>query len=609
MKKQHLIVASISLLALAGILGYLHGQLVSVELVRAEEPVPQVVATKYHHATIMRQEFFDTLFVAGATSTRISGTVTAGVVPHHLAAGVQVATFFDEMSNQQPPVVVILGPNHKQMGRDAVVTSQYDWQTPYGTLTTDRVLVNALVAAKLASVNEEVADVEWSVAALTPFVKHTWPNTQLVPLMVRDNASTSTIQRLAEALQTSLPTGSLVLTSVDFSHYLSYFAANFHDVLSVDLLTTGSTAELAKAEIDSQPSLYFLMAYNRLKQAEAFHLVAHTNSAMLAEHLEWPETTSHLIGYYTAGPASMDHVITMQFFGDIMLDRNVARVMGARGLEYLLEKIRGTENRFFEGVHLFMANLEGAFAPARVATSKSIAFRFEPKWAKQLKAYHFDAVSLANNHSLDMGAANDTFTRQTLEKNRIGYCGKEYHEGAGLNLVVGPAEGFAEKIVFVCFENVVHTVDRAAIVQAIETAKSEARYVIVQVHSGTEYRVTSIPKQQELYHWLIDQGVTAVIGHHPHVVEEVEIYQGRPIVYSLGNFIFDQYFSKETQEGLSVGVVLGEGRVRELHFFPFFGVKSQVELMTGSRRAAFLEWLQKNSHLGDKKIEDGVLKL
>ena len=239
----------------------------------------------------------------------------------------------------------------------------------------------------------------------------------------------------------------------------------------------------------------------------------------------------------------------------------------------------------FEGVHLFMANLEGAFAPSRVATVNCVSVR--PEVAKQLKAYHFDAVSLASNHSLDMGAANDFLRARFWTKSHRLLCG-EYHEGAG-SLVVGPAEGFAEKIVFVCFENVVHTVDRAAIVQAIETAKSEARYVIVQAHGGTEYRVTSTLKQQELYHWLIDQGVTAVIGHHPHVVEEVEIYQGRPIVYSLGNFIFDQYFSKETQEGLSVGVVLGEGRVRELHFFPFFGVKSQVELMTGSRRAAFLD--------------------
>ena len=132
------------------------------------------------------------------------------MIPHHLVAGVQIATFFDAIQNQRPPVVVILGPNHKQAGREAVVTSRYDWQTPYGMLTTDRALVDVLVGTKLVGVNESVADGEWSVAALTPFVKHTWPNTQLIPLMVKDNTPTSTLQRLAETLQASLPAGGLV---------------------------------------------------------------------------------------------------------------------------------------------------------------------------------------------------------------------------------------------------------------------------------------------------------------------------------------------------------------------------------------------------------------
>jgi poly-gamma-glutamate synthesis protein (capsule biosynthesis protein) len=112
-----------------------------------------------------------------------------------------------------------------------------------------------------------------------------------------------------------------------------------------------------------------------------------------------------------------------------------------------------------------------------------------------------------------------------------------------------------------------------------------------------------------MYRWLIDNGATIVVGHHPHVVQEIEIYKGKPIIYSLGNFVFDQYFSKDTQEGLSVGVVFKEGRVSALHLFPFFGVRSQVELMTGEKRKTFLDWMKKNSRLEGALLEDGVITL
>ncbi|HLD60830.1 MAG TPA: CapA family protein, partial [Patescibacteria group bacterium] len=122
------------------------------------------------------------------------------------------------------------------------------------------------------------------------------------------------------------------------------------------------------------------------------------------------------------------NVISIQFFGDMMLDRNVAKVMGTKGLDYLFANVQG-EKRIFGDADLLIANLEGPFASKRVATSKSIAFRFDPKLAEQLKKYGFDGVSLANNHSYDMGRANVAFTRETLKKAGVGYFGDELLEG------------------------------------------------------------------------------------------------------------------------------------------------------------------------------------
>lgn len=563
----------------------------------------------YHRATSLDRGWFESFFAAASSSVPIREPVVSAVVPHHLAAAVPLAGFFKMMGQQKPPVVVLLGPNHKQAGPDPIVTSEYEWKTPYGNIVPAKVIIQKLIDQKLAVANETVIDPEWSIGALVPFVKRTWPEAALVPLILKDQTPTTTLEQLAKELTGVLPPGSLVLVSVDFSHYLPYFVANFHDVLSENILATGDTARLSKAEIDSFPSLYFLAEYNRLQRAQTWHLVAHTNSAVLANHPEWGETTSHFIGYYTRGAAEASPTLSLQFFGDIMLDRDVARAMGDAGLNYVLTKIRGAENRFFAGADLFMGNLEGPFAPARVATTKSIAFRFDPKWAEELKKYNITAVTLANNHSLDMGQANVTFTEKLLDENGIDHCGRELSEGPEYNLVLGSKQDFPEAVAFVCFETVDHEIDKEKIAAALQDARQKAPYVIVQVHGGTEYRLTSTKAQEELYHWLIDQGATAVIGHHPHVVEEMEIYHGHPIFYSLGNFIFDQYFSENTQEGLSVGLVLKNGAVSEIHLFPFYSIKSQMRLSTGIRRDNFLKWMSDNSRLDGSKIIDGKIVL
>jgi poly-gamma-glutamate synthesis protein (capsule biosynthesis protein) len=157
--------------------------------------------------------------------------------------------------------------------------------------------------------------------------------------------------------------------------------------------------------------------------------------------------------------------------------------------------------------------------------------------------------------------------------------------------------------------NTDHALKMNKVKEAIVEAKKQARYVIVNVHWGVEYKRNSRKAEQDLAHWFVDQGVTAVIGGHPHVVQEMEIYKGAPIFYSLGNFIFDQYFSTDTQEGVSVGLTLNDGKVKDVYVFPFYGVKSQVQLMEGERKAKFFDWWNKNSRLGDKKFSDGKVSL
>jgi len=92
--------------------------------------------------------------------------------------------------------------------------------------------------------------------------------------------------------------------------------------------------------------------------------------------------------------------------------------------------------------------------------------------------------------------------------------------------------------------------------------------VIVSFHFGDEYKKYSNRFQQDAAHAAIDAGASLVIGHHPHVVEETEIYRNKLIIYSLGNFVFDQFFSKETKVGAVLTAYIKNGKFQAAELTP-----------------------------------------
>lgn len=298
------------------------------------------------------------------------------------------------------------------------------------------------------------------------------------------------------------------------------------------------------------------------------------------------QTFSNLTHAPVPLPPLPSSTATIQFFGDIMLDRNVAKAMATSGLDYIFAKTKNQENNIFMGADLMVANLEGPFAPTRIKTSKSIAFRFDPLLAPQLKNYGFGLLDLANNHAIDMGWKNLDYTKTVLSSVGLNYFGDELREGSKYTWI-GAVGGY--KFAFIGINNTDHALDLPVLKTAITEAKESVDYVIIDAHWGVEYKEHSNQNQQNLAHWLIDNGADAVIGGHPHVVEEMEMYKDKPIFYSLGNFIFDQYFSTETQEGISVSLTFGADGIKKINILPFYSEKSQLYLMSGVRKDEFMK--------------------
>ncbi len=283
------------------------------------------------------------------------------------------------------------------------------------------------------------------------------------------------------------------------------------------------------------------------------------------------------------------------FVGDMMFDRGVEDMMKNMGFAYPIELIKD----FLKGFNYAVGNLEGPInEKPKDFPDESLKFSFDSKITESLKEGNFKLVSLANNHTLNMGEAGLEETKEILKKNDIAYVGDPI--GCDIDYLYQKDD--------MSFYAVNETYPTNCSDNDLVGAFSEVKYynpdsfIVVLMHWGDEYKMTASATQEEMAHELIDVGADVVLGGHPHVVQNVEMYNGKLIFYSLGNFIFDQYFSKETQEGLAVGME----RYASKTVYTLYPVKnrlSQPRLMEGEDKQAFLDDLAKRS---SEDLSDGI---
>lgn len=122
-------------------------------------------------------------------------------------------------------------------------------------------------------------------------------------------------------------------------------------------------------------------------------------------------------------PTNESPAVNLLFFGDMMLDRHVGEKISQNGLDYIFAKLAGEENRFFTGIDLVSANLEGAVTDVGAHYTPAMAydFAFAPELINQLKQYNFNFFNLANNHFTDQGSRGVNETRENLSQLGFNY--------------------------------------------------------------------------------------------------------------------------------------------------------------------------------------------
>jgi len=269
-------------------------------------------------------------------------------------------------------------------------------------------------------------------------------------------------------------------------------------------------------------------------------------------------------------------VATIIFVGDMMLSRSVG-IQIDKNNDFKYPFLNVAE--ILKSADLTFGNLEGPISDRGANQGSIYSFRAKPEVVEGLTYAGFDVLCLANNHMWDWGRFALEDTLSILRQNSIEPIGAgNNYEDANDGFI---KEIKGNRIAFLAYTDLypktlwaddsigLSSYDLENIKSKIQTIKQNdlADLVVVTFHWGQEYQTHSNTEQQSIAHELIDIGADIIIGHHPHVVQEIEHYKNGFIAYSLGNFIFDQYFSEETMSGLMVRVQIKNKKIEA--FEPF----------------------------------------
>jgi gamma-polyglutamate biosynthesis protein CapA len=374
--------------------------------------------------------------------------------------------------------------------------------------------------------------------------------------------------------------------------------------------------------------------------------IKENNMSEVIEKTSAITATNNFINQLPANSGKENEKINFLFFGDLMLDRHVGEKITKYGLDNLFANLDTSAKGMFLNKDFIGANLEGAATDKGVhyPPNNAYDFAFAPDLINGLKKYNFNFFNLANNHLADQGERGIIETENNLKKlefnfagctdGQVGECSYKVIEIKRL-----PAGQADYKVGMAGFSLVYNAkkFDTKRAEKIIVDLASTTDLVIVNMHWGVEYEHKFNSIQQEIAHKLVDAGADIIIGHHPHVVQGMEIYESRLrttnadhanekvrslIFYSLGNFVFDQYFSTDTQEELAVGFEWSKEPIQPylsqkegkmiFTLLPMKSKASQPELMDGKEKEKFLEKFADWSEVSDdfkKQIKEGRISL
>ncbi len=524
--------------------------------------VSSVTQAKFRLDFAAKQAFDDAYADASAVkATAPIDDVTALLVPHHFLAKEVIAKVFLSGAGARPERIILISPDHYHQsfpaGKSAFVTDGL-WQTPYGSVSADAGFIRAVSGPDSAILRVDLPFYgEHGIFTEVPFIRKTFPDAEIVPLIVKNTYDFPSFEAIGKFLAGHRDAKrTLVIVSSDFTHDATHTAAMMNDASSIRELANIGTLSVRYGNITNDCRSCLAVLSGLLMspgQAPRFRLIENSDGSAFGAKDDGT-LTSYVGGVFTAAATTGKSVspVTLLFGGDMMFDQWIRTVVRTKVASYPLAPLRET----FLEADAVIANLEGPITTndsvsetSEIGSRDNYVFTFDPSIAPMLRDDNIIA-NIGNNHILNFKEAGVTETEKYLHDAGVGFFGSPLATES--RIFVKDFHGF--RVAFVNYNQFIYGGESKAL-EDIRAAKGQADFIVLYAHWGKEY-IPATDREKQLAHEFIDAGADLVIGSHPHVVQEHEVYKGKTVYYSLGNLVFDQYDRDETRTGLLVSVTI-----------------------------------------------------
>lgn len=509
----------------------------------------------------------DGITKADNNSSIPDGVHRAAIVPHHLVASEAVALGVKAIVSSSPKVIIVISPDHFGKCPKLLCMSYGSYKTFFGDVVISENDIKQLLSHEDIAAESDLFTGEHGVYSIVPFIKHYLPDVSIVPIAVSQQGvgdEQSRAEFLAMLDKLAERNDVAFLISSDFSHYLPLDEASENDKQTQDVFCAGNGEAILNLDNPSQSDcpLCLWIVEQVAKENGFWNPVAiwHSNSGGLLGDTSVKETTSHFVFVLSTNPPReqceypiAEKPIKILFVGDMSFDRYIRQISAQRGEDY---PFSCTDN-LLQSADIVVGNLEGPITEhqsisigSKMESPENYVFTFSTTTTSLLARHNIKLVNLGNNHIGDFGRTSIESTRNYLTKEGVHYFGG-----------IGGDEPLYRmgSISFVSFNQFGgQAPEKVASVIAAE--KAQGQKVIVYTHWGQEYS-QSVVDIEEVAELFAKSGASAIIGSHPHVIIPRRDIESVPVYYSLGNFIFDQYFDSAVTKGLAVLLAIADGAI------------------------------------------------
>lgn len=243
-----------------------------------------------------QKSFLDGIEISKKSDITVTPEIKGGIIPHHLLPGFILSDFFSRLP-KTITTVILLGPNHYELGNNKMLTSTYNWQTPFGLVEPNDQIVNELVVQKIIYTDESVLEKEHSISGITPYVKYYLPNAKLAPIILKRSQNSQDLENLSDKLANYIKDpNTILIAAVDFSHYQTSNEAkerNKQTLKAIEDFDYPSLMSFDNSNCDSPPSIVVLLKSMQKIGKTNVNVLFDTNSGEILNE------TSNVTSYFS----------------------------------------------------------------------------------------------------------------------------------------------------------------------------------------------------------------------------------------------------------------------------------------------------------------------